>query len=126
MSIVRYQSYKCCIYCSQSNDKPSYDLGLSIRLTYSIPMAYNDPSLAVHVKITVDPKNSETFLKALKPTFEKVIEEPLNTFFEVYRDPRNPGVFKLVEHWNATPEYMKNVSRYSLYTLCVSGGSPRT
>lgn len=67
-------------------------------------------SISVHVKITVDPSQIDAFLTALKPTFEAVIAEPLNTFFEVYRDDKNPGVFRLVENWDATVEYMMNVS----------------
>lgn len=45
----------------------------------------------------------------MRPTFEAVTAEPLNTFFEVYRDDKNPGVFKLVENWDADLEYMMNV-----------------
>jgi len=72
--------------------------------------SYAGPTVSVHVSIAVDPANREAFLAALKPTFEKVIAEPLNIFFEVYQDPSKPGVFKLVENWNASPEYMINVS----------------
>lgn len=77
-------------------------------------MAGNGPSISVHVKIVVDPSKADEFLQALRPTFEKVIAEPLNTFFELYRDGQHPGVFKLVENWNATPEYMINVSGPSM------------
>lgn len=80
-------------------------------------MAYHGPALSVHVKITVDPSNTEAFLKALKPTFESVIAEPLNTFFEVYQDEKTPGVFKLMENWNATLDYMMNVSKLDLFSV---------
>ena len=73
-------------------------------------MTTTNPSLSVHVKLTIDPNEIEKFLKALRPTFEAVTAEPLNTFFEVYRDDKTPGVFKLVENWNATVDHMVNVS----------------
>ena len=73
-------------------------------------MADTDPGLSVHVKVTVDPSNTEAFLKALEPTFINVKAESLNIFCEVYKDRNNPGVFKLVENWNATLDHMMNVS----------------
>ena len=73
-------------------------------------MADTDPGLSVHVKVTVDPSNTEAFLKALEPTFINVKAESLNIFCEVYKDRKNPGVFKLVENWNATLDHMMNVS----------------
>ncbi|KAL9072498.1 MAG: hypothetical protein Q9161_003510 [Pseudevernia consocians] len=72
-------------------------------------MADTNPGLSIHVKITVDPSNTETFLKALEPTFSNVSAEPLNIFCEVYKDGNNPGVFKFVENWNATLDHMMNV-----------------
>jgi hypothetical protein len=66
-------------------------------------------ALSVHVKITVDPANSDAFLAVLRPLFEKVTAEPLNVFCEVYRDEKNPGVFRIVENWNASLDHMMNV-----------------
>lgn len=68
------------------------------------------PTVSVHVKITIKPSCTEAFLAALKPTFEATIAEPLNTFLELYRVDKEPGVFHLVENWNATAEYLMNVS----------------
>lgn len=70
----------------------------------------SSPSVSIHVKITVDPANTEDFLEALRPTFDAVAAEPLNTYFEVFQDARAPGVFKIVENWNANIDYMMNVS----------------
>ncbi|RYP37145.1 hypothetical protein DL768_010898 [Monosporascus sp. mg162] len=78
-------------------------------------MAETSPSLSVHVKVTVDPSNSEAFLKALEPTYKNVIAEPLNIFAEVYKDENNPGVFKFVENWNATLDHMMNVQQHKPY-----------
>ena len=38
----------------------------------SVEMADTEPGLSVHVKVTVDPSNTEAFLKALEPTFSNV------------------------------------------------------
>jgi quinol monooxygenase YgiN len=72
-------------------------------------MAAKKPSISVHVKLTIDPSRIEEFLRALRPTFEEISADPLNTFIEIYRDDKNPGVFKLVENWDVTPEHMLNV-----------------
>ncbi|KAI1125431.1 hypothetical protein F5Y10DRAFT_268155 [Nemania abortiva] len=75
----------------------------------------NTTATSVHVKVTVDPANSEAFLRALEPTYKNVIAEPLNIFVEVYRDEQNPGVFKLVENWNAALEYLMSVQAKKEY-----------
>lgn len=66
--------------------------------------------ISVHVTITIDPKDKDTFLAALKPTFDAIKAEPLNLFFEISYDEKNPGVFKLIESWNCTSEYIMSVS----------------
>lgn len=68
-------------------------------------------SVSVSVKLTIYPAYTEAFLAALKPTMEALIAEPLNTFFEVYKLDKEPGVFKLAENWDATAEYLNDVSR---------------
>lgn len=87
-----------------------------------MPHAESTPSVSVHVKLTVYPSYAEAFLAALKPTFVAVTSEPLNTFFEIYQLEREPGVFKLVENWNATAEYMMNVSSTSSCSIRVPVG----
>ncbi|TGJ87860.1 hypothetical protein E0Z10_g954 [Xylaria hypoxylon] len=69
-------------------------------------MASNSTSISVHIKITIDPKHTEDFLEAFGPVSQKVLAEPLNTYFELFRDDHHPGVLKLVENWNATQDYM--------------------
>lgn len=67
------------------------------------------PSVSVHIRLTVDPSKINEFLKISRPMFDAVTAEPLNTFFEMYRDDKTPGVFKLVENWDADIDYMMNV-----------------
>nr|A0A5B8YU67.1 RecName: Full=Putative monooxygenase GME11364; AltName: Full=Dibenzodioxocinones biosynthesis cluster protein GME11364 [Pestalotiopsis microspora]QED41495.1 monooxygenase domain-containing protein [Pestalotiopsis microspora] len=67
------------------------------------------PSVSVHIRLTVDPNKINEFLEISRPMFDAVTAEPLNTFFEMYRDDKTPGVFKLVENWDADIDYMMNV-----------------
>ncbi|KAF2470908.1 uncharacterized protein BDR25DRAFT_303506 [Lindgomyces ingoldianus] len=67
------------------------------------------PTLSLHVTITIAPENVTKFLEALKPAYDAVIAEPECTFFEVYQSAEEPGVFKFVENWKATREWMINV-----------------
>ncbi|KAH7138633.1 hypothetical protein B0J11DRAFT_20977 [Dendryphion nanum] len=67
------------------------------------------PNFSLHVNITVAPENVAKFLQALKPAYEGVLLEPENIFFEVYQDPANPGAFRFVENWNATPQWFQEV-----------------
>lgn len=62
----------------------------------AVEMADTDPGLSVHVKVTIDPFNTEAFLKALEPTFINMKAESLSIFCEAYKDRNNPGKFKLV------------------------------
>lgn len=73
-------------------------------------MSTNSESVSVHVKLTIKPSCIESFLEALKPTLDATVAEPLNTFFELYRQEKEPGVFRIVENWNATADYLINVS----------------
>ncbi|OIW25634.1 hypothetical protein CONLIGDRAFT_684181 [Coniochaeta ligniaria NRRL 30616] len=72
-------------------------------------MAGPSSSVSVNVKITINPSYTEAFLAALKTTMDAIVAEPLNTFFEVYQHPTEPGVFKLAENWDATAEYLNDV-----------------
>jgi quinol monooxygenase YgiN len=73
-------------------------------------MPYTGPSFSLHVKITVAPENAQKFLDALKPAYDAVTAEPECIFFEVYQSEEEPGVFKFVENWNASKDWMMNVS----------------
>jgi quinol monooxygenase YgiN len=70
----------------------------------------SQPFLSLHVTVTVAPENAERFLEALKPAYDAVIAEPECVFFEVFRSPEEPGIFKFVENWNATKEWLITVS----------------
>ncbi|KAI1346395.1 hypothetical protein F5Y01DRAFT_319834 [Xylaria sp. FL0043] len=65
--------------------------------------------ISVHVKLTIDPSKTEEFLRALRPIFAEISADALNTVIEIHGDGKNTGVFKLVENWDVTPEYMLNV-----------------
>lgn len=95
------------MYVSENNN---FQFKENLRPKFEI-MVDTNSGLSVHVKVTVDPSNTEAFLEALEPTFSNVKAEPLNVFCEVYKDGNNPGVFKFVENWNATMDHMMNVSK---------------
>lgn len=82
----------------------------------------SSPSISVHITITIDPSNNEAFLKALRPTFEAATKEPLNTSMEVFQDANTPGVFRIIENWNASINYMMDVR--SLYQPGDSSACP--
>ncbi|KAG8157326.1 hypothetical protein KVR01_012710 [Diaporthe batatas] len=92
-----------------SRSTPCHLIGHLHRSHHPAKMAAETPALSVHVTITVDPAKTDDFLKALRPTYEAVVAEPKNTFFELYRNDKTPGVFVIVENWNADPDYMFNV-----------------
>ncbi|KAF2736500.1 hypothetical protein EJ04DRAFT_511002 [Polyplosphaeria fusca] len=72
-------------------------------------MASQNPSISLHVKLTVAPESVDKFLEALKPAYDAVIAEPKCTFFEVFQNPNAPGEFKFIENWDATVDWLQNV-----------------
>ncbi|KAF2676953.1 hypothetical protein K458DRAFT_424314 [Lentithecium fluviatile CBS 122367] len=72
-------------------------------------MAYAGPFLSVHITLHIDPTKLDTFFEVVRTTYDAVTAEPENIFFEVYQSADKPGVFRFVEHWNASMEWMTNV-----------------
>jgi quinol monooxygenase YgiN len=65
---------------------------------------------SMHVTITVDPSKAYAFLEAFKSVRAVLAETPENLATYMYRNPKVPGEFKLVENWNADPGFIKAVS----------------
>ena len=63
----------------------------------------------LHLTITVAPENAQVFLSHFKPVFDAVTAEPECTYFEVFRDPSEPGTFLVVENWNKDLTWFMNV-----------------
>jgi quinol monooxygenase YgiN len=57
------------------------------------------PGFSVFMTAQVTPENAPKFLEAFKPVFEKMIANPECEFFELYRNPAEPGVFSWMEDW---------------------------
>jgi len=72
-------------------------------------MATTSPTLTMILKVTVDPSNVAAFLSALKPVYDGVSSTPECTFVQLLQSPAQPGVFKIVETWNATMEWLQTV-----------------
>jgi quinol monooxygenase YgiN len=62
-------------------------------------MATPDSGFSVHVTITIAPENVPKFFEAFRPVFDIVSAEPECTYFEVFQDPKEPGVISWVENW---------------------------
>ncbi|KAH8696492.1 hypothetical protein BGW36DRAFT_296760 [Talaromyces proteolyticus] len=62
--------------------------------------------VSLQVTIYISPENVPKFFEAFRPTYEKVIQEPECTFFEVYEDPAEPGVISWVENWSKSKEWL--------------------
>ncbi|KAJ4292673.1 hypothetical protein N0V90_009336 [Kalmusia sp. IMI 367209] len=72
---------------------------------------YTGPGLSLHVTFHIDPAKVPAFLEALKPAYDVVTAEPECIFFEVFQMPDKPGVFKFVEDWNASMEWLVNLKK---------------
>jgi len=55
---------------------------------------------SLHLISANDPAQSNTFLAALNPIYEKVISAPECNALEVFRSSEEPGVFGLVEFFD--------------------------
>ncbi|KAI3322427.1 hypothetical protein HD806DRAFT_124416 [Xylariaceae sp. AK1471] len=60
---------------------------------------------SLHVTVYIAPENTDSFLAAFKPVFEKVVAEPECLFFEMYLSPQEPGKISWVEDWSKSPEW---------------------
>jgi quinol monooxygenase YgiN len=59
--------------------------------------------ISVHIKVHLAPESVDRFLSAFKKVFDAAATEPKCTFFELYRDPENPGEISWVENWYVQP-----------------------
>jgi quinol monooxygenase YgiN len=48
--------------------------------------------------------------EACHPSYEAVIAEPENVYFEVFQNPKKPGEIRFIKHWNASVEWFMNVN----------------
>lgn len=55
--------------------------------------------ISLQVTVHIAPENVDKFFAAFKPVFDAVCAEPELTFFELYRDPDEPGKLSWVENW---------------------------
>lgn len=65
---------------------------------------------SLHVTITIDPSDVESFIAAFRPCYEAVVAEPDCRFFEVFYSLDEPGVFRFVENWTKSKEWFMEVS----------------
>ncbi|EXJ67379.1 uncharacterized protein A1O5_09392 [Cladophialophora psammophila CBS 110553] len=66
------------------------------------------------VQVSVEPENIEKFLEAFREIVELCCKEPECERFEVFADTDEKGLFHWVETWNASREWVENVSPATL------------
>lgn len=66
---------------------------------------------SIQVKVFVDPSNALEFLAAFKRAKAIATAQPECISSNLYRNPNALGEFKYIEDWNATVEWILNVSR---------------
>ena len=64
---------------------------------------------ALHVTIQVAPRDVEAFLEALRPCWAGCASEEENLFFDVFQDPKTPGLFRFVEVWSKDEKWFNEV-----------------
>jgi quinol monooxygenase YgiN len=72
-------------------------------------------AFTLHVKVTIDPKDSESFLSYFKKVYDFVLAEPECAYFIVGQNIQEPGVFRWTEGWTNDPQWFMSVSALSLY-----------
>jgi len=54
---------------------------------------------ALQVTIRVAPGDVDAWFSAFRPVWEACVAEEECTFWEMYRDPDDPGLLTWIEHW---------------------------
>jgi hypothetical protein len=75
-------------------------------------MAPTSP-IYMHVTWTLTPGTEPAFHTALESLRKHIISEPECILFDVFADLREPGVIRIVEGFDASPEWLTTVRFYS-------------
>lgn len=73
-------------------------------------MATSTTKTMILVQVTVAPESVPKFLQAFQEIVQKCISEPECDRFEVLADSDQEGLFHWVETWNASKDWLMNVS----------------
>ena len=65
------------------------------------------PQLTVFVTFKIQPSRIEEFKAAHRTVWDACAAEPECLLFDVFQDPKRPGVFRFVEVWAATREWFE-------------------
>ena len=74
-------------------------------------MPYTGERISLQLTLYIDPAQTATFLSALEPVYDAVVAEPECTLFEIFQSPTEPGVFRLLECFDADQKWMHEVGR---------------
>jgi quinol monooxygenase YgiN len=72
-------------------------------------------AFVLQIKITIDPKNSESFLSHFKNVYDIVLAEPECAYFIVGQNVQEPGVFRWTEGWTKDPQWFISVRALFLF-----------
>ncbi|KAL2267794.1 hypothetical protein VTJ83DRAFT_5071 [Remersonia thermophila] len=67
------------------------------------------PGITLFLTLHILPEKLDEFMELFEPLVKQVVAEPECRSFHVYKDPQSPGTLAIVEHWNATPEWLMTV-----------------
>ena len=65
--------------------------------------------ITLHITWRLKPDSENAFFEALKPVYEEITKQEELQYFNVFKMPRQPNVFRLVEIWNADMDWIVNV-----------------
>ncbi len=69
------------------------------------------PLTILLVTITIDPANTDEFLKGFRTCYDRCVEEPECLSFEVFRSQDALGRFRFLEIWSKDRKWFETVSR---------------
>jgi quinol monooxygenase YgiN len=75
--------------------------------------SYIEPKSGVktmfHVTIHVKPEDADFLLTSLRSIYNDVTSEPRCLFVDMYRNPDEPGLFRITEAWAGDKDWFVNV-----------------
>jgi hypothetical protein len=84
---------------------PSSPHGLSMAAVIPAPKV----AFILQVKVIIDPKDRETFIKHFKTAYDIVMAEPECAYFFVGESIQEPGVFHWTEGWTKDIQWFMTV-----------------
>jgi quinol monooxygenase YgiN len=78
----------------------------------AIPIPAPKVAVILQIRVTIDPKDRETFLHHFKTVYDFVVAEPECAYFLIGEDTQEPGVFRWTEGWTKDAQWFMSVRIY--------------